>query len=130
MTTAEPDAHVSNPYLNPGIARWLDSSEGLPPWPTAVESPAERSTRGRLRRFLNDRFAWLGAILPGLGLAGALGYALAGPRHYGGHTVPDSWMGDGKRDLTAADVERAIALYRIAGLLIVVVLVLLAWLFT
>jgi adenosylcobinamide-phosphate synthase len=59
--------------------------------------------------------------------AGALDFALAGPRQYGGQAVKDSWMGDGRRDLTAFDVEQAIALYRIAGLLIVLTLVLVAW---
>ena len=60
--------------------------------------------------------------------AGALGLALAGPRRYAGETVQDHWMGDGKSDLTAGDVERAIFLYRLAGLVILLVLLVIAWL--
>jgi adenosylcobinamide-phosphate synthase len=47
-------------------------------------------------------------------MAGALGIALAGPRSYGGKQVDDAWMGSGRRDLTAADIHRALRLYRIA----------------
>ena len=54
--------------------------------------------------------------------AGALGYSLAGPRRYRDETVEDSWMGDGRRDLGSVDVERAITLYRISGLLVLVIL--------
>jgi adenosylcobinamide-phosphate synthase len=40
--------------------------------------------------------------------------ALAGPRSYGGKRVDDAWMGSGRRDATAADIHRALRLYRIA----------------
>ncbi|MGH6946897.1 MAG: cobalamin biosynthesis protein, partial [Kiloniellales bacterium] len=59
-------------------------------------------------------------------LAGALGFALAGPRRYGETTVDDAWMGDGRRGLTSADLRAAIQLYRIAvGLLAIAVALLL-----
>ena len=45
-------------------------------------------------------------------MAGALGLSLAGPRVYGGVHVDDAMMGDGRRDATAADIRRALALYR------------------
>jgi adenosylcobinamide-phosphate synthase len=48
-------------------------------------------------------------------LAGALGLALAGPRVYGGQTVEDHWMGDGRSAVTAADLGRALDLYLAAG---------------
>lgn len=48
---------------------------------------------------------------PEAALAGALGFALGGPRHYGGRTVDDAWMGDGRRDLAATDVHSALRLY-------------------
>ena len=51
---------------------------------------------------------------PESALAGALGYALAGPRVYGDTLVDDVYMGDGRRELNAADIRRALYLYRIA----------------
>ncbi|WP_299379920.1 adenosylcobinamide-phosphate synthase CbiB [uncultured Kiloniella sp.] len=49
-------------------------------------------------------------------VAGALGFALAGPRKYPGYVVDDPWMGDGGRsDLTAADIKLALKLYIGAG---------------
>ncbi len=53
-------------------------------------------------------------------MAGALGLALAGPRRYGDVVVDDAWMGDGRRDATAADIRRALWLYRRAGLALAV----------
>lgn len=54
---------------------------------------------------------------PEAAMAGALGFALAGPRSYGGKRVDDAWMGSGRRDLTAADIQRALRLYRMAYVL-------------
>ncbi len=51
---------------------------------------------------------------PEAAMAGALGLALAGPRSYGGKRVDDAWMGSGRREATAADIHRALRLYRIA----------------
>jgi len=55
---------------------------------------------------------------PEAAMAGALGLRLAGPRVYGGTRVADAWMGDGRPEATAADVERALRLYRTACLLL------------
>jgi adenosylcobinamide-phosphate synthase len=52
---------------------------------------------------------------PEAAMAGALGLSLAGPRSYGGVLVDDAFMGNGRRDLTAADIRRALRLYRAAG---------------
>ena len=49
---------------------------------------------------------------PEAAMAGALGLALAGPRVYGGVPVEDAMMGDGRRDADAADIRRALTLYR------------------
>ena len=49
---------------------------------------------------------------PEAAMAGALGLTLAGPRSYGGVVVDDATMGQGRRDASAADVRRALALYR------------------
>ena len=54
---------------------------------------------------------------PEAAMAGALGLALAGPRSYAGKRVDDAWMGDGRRDATAADIHRALRLYRMAYVL-------------
>ncbi|MDR6951609.1 adenosylcobinamide-phosphate synthase [Ancylobacter sp. 3268] len=57
---------------------------------------------------------------PEAALAGALGLALAGPRVYHGQLVTDGFMGTGgRRDCTAADIRRALALYRIADALLI-----------
>jgi adenosylcobinamide-phosphate synthase len=45
-------------------------------------------------------------------MAGALGLKLAGPRVYGGVRIEDAFMGDGRREATAADIRAALALYR------------------
>lgn len=49
---------------------------------------------------------------PEAAMAGALGLRLAGPRRYAGHVVDDHWMGDGRPDATAADIEAGLGLYR------------------
>ncbi|KKJ76017.1 cobalamin biosynthesis protein CobD [Kiloniella litopenaei] len=49
-------------------------------------------------------------------VAGALGFALAGPRKYPGYVVDDPWMGDGGlSDLSAKDIKLALKLYLGAG---------------
>jgi len=68
---------------------------------------------------------------PEAAMAGALGLRLAGPRTYGDVRVEDRWMGDGRAEATAADIDRALALYRTACLLLLAlasILALLAWL--
>src|ERR1700692_3726089 len=51
---------------------------------------------------------------PEAAMAGALGLQLAGPRVYGDTLVDDAFMGDGRREATAADITRALRLYRMA----------------
>ena len=51
---------------------------------------------------------------PEAAMAGALGLRLAGPRVYGETMVDDAFMGDGRRDADAADIRRALRLYRAA----------------
>ncbi|KRE22202.1 CobD/CbiB family cobalamin biosynthesis protein [Bosea sp. Root483D1] len=55
---------------------------------------------------------------PEAATAGALGLRLAGPRVYGAARVEDGWMGDGRAEATAADIRRALGLYRRACLLL------------
>ena len=64
---------------------------------------------------------------PEAALAGALGLSLGGPRSYEGAQTEGAFMGDGRRDATAADIRAALELYsRADGLLIALVFVLAA----
>lgn len=74
---------------------------------------AWRSVRRDARHHRSPNAGW-----PEAAMAGALGLRLAGPRIYGEVVVDDGWMGDGRAEATAADVRRALRLYRRAcGLL-------------
>jgi adenosylcobinamide-phosphate synthase len=53
---------------------------------------------------------------PEAAMAGALGLRLAGPRVYGDTEVDDAFMGIGRRDATAADITRALRLYKVGCL--------------
>jgi len=59
---------------------------------------------------------------PEAAMAGALGLSLAGPRIYGGVRIEDATMGGGRRDANAADIRRALVLYRHADALLIAVL--------
>ncbi len=50
-------------------------------------------------------------------MAGALGLALAGPRHYPEGLVADPWLGDGSAQVVTSDIVRALHLYRLACLI-------------
>jgi adenosylcobinamide-phosphate synthase len=61
---------------------------------------------------------------PEAAMAGALDLSLAGPRVYGAHRIDDAFMGDGRTDATAADIRRALSLYRWADALLIALLAL------
>ena len=63
---------------------------------------------------------------PEAAAAGALGLSLAGPRVYDGVRIDDAMMGDGRRDATAADIRRALTLYRCADAILIVLVAILA----
>lgn len=63
---------------------------------------------------------------PEAAMAGALGLALAGPRVYGGILVEDATMGNGRRDAGPKDIRAALALYRRADAIFIVLLAVLA----
>ena len=63
---------------------------------------------------------------PEAAMAGALGLSLAGPRSYGGVMGDYAFMGDGRRDATAADIRRALNLFWIADVLLMVLLAVVA----
>lgn len=94
--------------------------------PGASPGAAWRAVRRDARAHRSPNAGW-----PEAAMAGALGFALAGPRQYGGTMVADAVMGaGGRRTLGAADVRTALRLYRIAdGLLLALLagLVLVTW---
>jgi adenosylcobinamide-phosphate synthase len=63
---------------------------------------------------------------PEAAMAGALGLALAGPRQYEGVLVDDAFMGDGRREATAADIRAALSVYRRADAMLIGVMALIA----
>lgn len=74
---------------------------------------AWRAVRRDAGRHRSPNAGW-----PEAAMAGALGLRLAGPRVYGTDMVEDAWMGDGRAEAGPADVERALALYRTACLIL------------
>jgi len=51
---------------------------------------------------------------PEAAMAGALGFKLSGPRSYDGAMTQDRWIGEGRSDLGASDIRRALSLYRMS----------------
>jgi adenosylcobinamide-phosphate synthase len=85
----------------------------------ALEDRAAAAAAWRAVRRDAHRHRSPNAGFPEAAIAGALGLALAGPRVYAGVTVEDALMGDGRREATASDLRKALALYRRAdGILI------------
>ena len=80
----------------------------------AVQKGAQGGRAWRTMRRDAPRHRSPNAGWPEAAMAGALGFALAGPRRYGDQIVDDAWMGDGRADLDAADIRAALVLYRIA----------------
>ncbi|AHB49121.1 cobalamin biosynthesis protein CobD [Hyphomicrobium nitrativorans NL23] len=88
-------------------ALWLAAAARIMPgadWRSALMSAVRDGPRHRERN----------AGWPEAAMAGALGLTLAGPTDVGGRRIDNSWMGSGRRALTAADIHRALRLYRIA----------------
>ncbi|MEE3624718.1 adenosylcobinamide-phosphate synthase CbiB [Nitrospirillum sp. BR 11752] len=81
------------------LAAWTRGGAGAKAALTAVQRDA-----GRHR---SPNAGW-----PEAAMAGALGLRLAGPRTYGDVRVDDHWMGDGRADATAADIDAGLSLYR------------------
>jgi adenosylcobinamide-phosphate synthase len=88
--------------------------------PGASASSAWQAFRRDARRHRSPNAGW-----PEAAMAGALGLRLAGPRTYHGVVVDDHWMGDGRAEATALDIDRALTIYRIsfAGALIIVAVI-------
>jgi adenosylcobinamide-phosphate synthase len=58
------------------------------------------------RRHVSPNAGW-----PEAAMAGALGIRLGGPRSYSGESVELAWMGDGRAQLSAADIRAGLGLY-------------------
>jgi adenosylcobinamide-phosphate synthase len=70
-------------------------------------SAAIRAVLRDARRHKSPNAGW-----PEAAMAGALGFAIAGPRTYHGRLVSDPWMNDGGRwQLDAADIRTSLSLY-------------------
>jgi uncharacterized integral membrane protein (TIGR00698 family) len=76
-------------YQDPQLARWLGSMEGVPDWPEALETEAERARRATWQHRVNQVFGWLGGLCPGIVLA--LGLAFVGRQ--GAHWFGTSVLG-------------------------------------
>ena len=64
---------------------------------------------------------------PEAALAGALGLALAGPRRYRSVIIEDNWMNaGGRREASAADIHRGLALYVLACIIQAILVALIA----
>jgi adenosylcobinamide-phosphate synthase len=77
--------------------------------PGASAPSAWRAFRRDARLHRSPNAGW-----PEAAMAGALGLRLAGPRSYHGVLVDDHWMGDGRAEATAQDIDRALTIYRVA----------------
>jgi len=87
----------------------------------ACSDEAWRAMRRDARRHRSPNAGY-----PEAAMAGALGLSLAGPRSYGGVTVDDALMGDGRREADAGDIRRALALYWRADAILIALLAALA----
>ena len=86
-------------------ALWLVLAAALTPGASARDAARAVWRDASLHRSPNA--GW-----PEAAMAGALGLKLAGPRVYGDTLVDDAFMGEGRREAGAADIRRALRLYR------------------
>lgn len=85
-------------------ALWLILASLILPGASARSSV--RAVFRDARRHRSPNAGW-----PEAAMAGALDIRLGGPRHYPGQFVDDAWMGDGRPDVAADDIDRALKLY-------------------
>jgi adenosylcobinamide-phosphate synthase len=67
------------------------------------------TVRKDARRHRSPNAGW-----PEASMAGALDLKLAGPRTYHGRLTEDAWIGEGSTEASAAEIRRALALYKTA----------------
>jgi adenosylcobinamide-phosphate synthase len=80
--------------------------------PGAHAGAAWRAVKRDAGRHRSPNAGW-----PEAAMAGALGLRLAGPRVYGTVSIIDAYMGEGRAEAEAADIRRALDLYRVACLI-------------
>ncbi len=90
-------------------ALWIAIAAALTPGASGRE--AVRAVLRDASKHRSPNAGW-----PEAAMAGALGLKLAGPRIYGETLVEDAFMGRGRREADAADIRRALRLYRLACL--------------
>jgi adenosylcobinamide-phosphate synthase len=86
-------------------ALWLILAAALTPGASARE--AARAVWRDAASHRSPNAGW-----PEAAMAGALALKLAGPRVYGETLVDDAFMGEGRRTADAADIRRALRIYR------------------
>ena len=91
-------------------ALWLVLAAALTPGASARD--AARAVWRDASRHRSPNAGW-----PEAAMAGALGLKLAGQRVYGETLIDDAFMGAGKREADAADIRRALRLYRASCLI-------------
>ena len=91
-------------------AFWLVLAALLTPKASAKE--ALKAIRRDASRHRSPNAGW-----PEAAMAGALGLRLGGRRIYAGKVVEDSWMGDGRANVSSLDIRDALRLYRAACLI-------------
>lgn len=82
--------------------------------PNGSMDNAFRAMRRDAHRHRSPNAGW-----PESAMAGALGLKLNGPKTYGATHVEDAYMGDGRREATVDDIERALRLADIAWALMI-----------
>lgn len=82
--------------------------------PNGSMDNAFRALRRDAHRHRSPNAGW-----PESAMAGALGLKLNGPKTYGATHVDDAYMGDGRREATVADIDRALRLACIAWALMI-----------
>jgi adenosylcobinamide-phosphate synthase len=87
----------------------------------ASMSAALATVRKDAKRHRSPNAGW-----PEASMAGALDLKIAGPRTYHGTLTDDAWIGEGSSAASAADIRRALALYKTACAVQIAVLGLLA----
>ncbi|HVZ03337.1 adenosylcobinamide-phosphate synthase CbiB [Hyphomicrobium sp.] len=90
--------------------------------PNGSPGEALRAMRRDARHHRSPNAGW-----PESAMAGALGLRLNGPKTYGTARVEDAYMGDGRRNVTAADITHALQLSSVAWALMLAVLLALAF---
>jgi len=80
-----------------GAAFWVKGADAEKAWTTALRDA---------RKHASPNAGW-----PEAAFAGALGFALGGPRAYAGETIDLPSLGDGRRDLGPPDIRKALELY-------------------